>query len=295
VLEACDALDGLKDGMVFAFTQCRTARVRPQLGRITCRGARAASCLSQAQVAALVRVFDGARNAKGERLYATWPWDAGIGGRAPGGWFNGWRGWKIGSFDAPANDARNVILGVGSVTAVFTSPPTPLSADPAALTRYALGANVDALEAASRVKWGPYRESAVDFMNAEATDLGPFSGHGGKLLIYHGVSDPVFSIDDTIAWLGRVDARARGKASASVRLFAVPGMNHGGGGPATDQADFFGALVAWTEKGVAPARLIATAGKGTNWPGRTRPLCAYPKLAVYAGGDSERAESFVCR
>jgi feruloyl esterase len=84
-------------------------------------------------------------------------------------------------------------------------------------------------------------------------------------------------------------------------------MNHCSGGPATDQFDLLGALVRWVEDGRAPERVIATArgagnGGGVNpevpasWsPARTRPLCPYPRVAVYKGGDVERAESFACR
>jgi hypothetical protein len=70
---------------------------------------------------------------------------------------------------------------------------------------------------------------------------------------------------------------------------------HGGGGPATDQADFFSALVNWTEHGTAPESFVATAGPGTNWPGRTRLLCTYPRIGRYVGGDVEQASSFACR
>jgi feruloyl esterase len=294
VLEACDALDGLKDGMVFDFARCTTSRVKPMLARMSCKDAKTA-CLTAAQVAALIRVYDGARDRTGKLLYATWPWDAGVGGLAPGGYFDGWRAWKIGDYTAPLNNARNMTLAVATVSAVFTSPPTPVAADPMSQTRYALGLDITASEAASRVKWGPHNESSVDFMNAVATDLAPFTSHGGKLLIYHGVSDPVFSINDTIAWLNAVNRFEKGKASRFVRLFAVPGMNHGGGGPATDQADFFSALVNWTEHGTAPDNFVATARSGTNWPGRTRLLCAYPKVGRYVSGDAEKASSFACR
>ncbi len=295
VLDACDTLDGLKDGMVFAFTQCTTARVRPLLAQATCAGPKTDGCLSEAQIAALVRVFEGARDPTGKLLYATWPWDAGVGGPAPGGYFRGWRTWKIGTYEANVNTAANVILAVGTVSAVFTSPPTPVAADPTSATNYALGLDVTATEAASHVEWGPRQESAVDFMNADSHDLSAFSRHGGRLLIFHGVSDPVFSINDTIAWLNAVDAAEKGRAARFVRLFAIPGMTHGGGGPSTDQVDFFSALVMWTEHGTAPESFVAVARAGTNWPGRTRLLCAYPKIGRYLGGDTEKARSFSCR
>jgi feruloyl esterase len=131
-------------------------------------------------------------------------------------------------------------------------------------------------------------------MNADAVDLSAFAKRGGKMLIYHGVSDPVFSINDTIAWWKAVDTREAGQAARFVRLFAVPGMNHGGGGPATEQFDAFGALVAWREKGEAPTSLKATAGPNTPWPGRTRLLCPYPQQPRRTVADMEHAESFQC-
>jgi len=72
-------------------------------------------------------------------------------------------------------------------------------------------------------------------------------------------------------------------------------MQHCEGGPATDQFDAFGALVNWVEKGVAPDQIVARSGAVSPWPGRTRPLCAYPKIARYKGkGSVEDASSFEC-
>ena len=115
------------------------------------------------------------------------------------------------------------------------------------------------------------------------------------MLIVHGVSDPVFSIKDTMNWWTEVNRVNTGRAEEFVRLFAVPGMNHCAGGPATDQFDAFTSLVNWVEKKAAPDRIIATAGNGSPWPGRTRPLCPYPKQARYKGsGSIEDAANFIC-
>ena len=73
-------------------------------------------------------------------------------------------------------------------------------------------------------------------------------------------------------------------------------MNHCGGGPATDRFDQLTPLVRWVEQGVAPDAIVATANAMSPWPGRTRPLCAYPKQARYVGsGDVNDAKSFVCK
>jgi feruloyl esterase len=140
-----------------------------------------------------------------------------------------------------------------------------------------------------------FPKSISEQMKADSTDLSAFRSRGGKLVIVHGVSDPIFSIKDSIRWWTEVDKVNNGGASAFVRLFGVPGMNHCAGGPGTDQFDAFGALVAWVEKNTAPERIEATAGPATPWPGRSRPLCSYPKQARYRGaGSIEEAASFVC-
>jgi feruloyl esterase len=133
-------------------------------------------------------------------------------------------------------------------------------------------------------------------MKAGGIDLSAFRQRGGKLIVVHGTSDPIFSLYDSIAWWKGVDAAEKGEAARFARLFAVPGMAHCAGGPATDQFDAFGAIVAWTEKATPPDRIVATARAATPWPGRTRPLCPYPTQARYKGaGSIEDAANFVCQ
>jgi Tannase and feruloyl esterase len=128
------------------------------------------------------------------------------------------------------------------------------------------------------------------------TNLNTFSGHGGKLVFFHGVSDPWFSALDTVDYYERMTL-ANGGASAVTgwsRLFLVPGMGHCGGGPATlDTFDMLGAVVDWVENQKPPQAIRAT---GRSFPGRSRPLCPYPSHAHYKGtGDAEDAASFECR
>ena len=133
-------------------------------------------------------------------------------------------------------------------------------------------------------------------MHASGSDLSAFRRRGGKLIVVHGASDPIFSLHDSIAWWKGVDVASQGNAASFTRLFNVPGMGHCSGGPATDQFDAFSAVVAWVEQGTAPDRIVATARAATPWPGRTRPLCAWPAQARYTGaGSIEQASNFVCR
>jgi feruloyl esterase len=127
-----------------------------------------------------------------------------------------------------------------------------------------------------------------------STNLSTFSGDGGKLIFFHGDSDPWFSPLDTLGYyqsLGETNGGAD-KVDQWSRMFLVPGMEHCGGGPALDQFNMLGAVVNWVEKGTAPDEVIAT---GKAFPGRSRPLCAYPKHAQYTGtGNSEDARNFRC-
>jgi feruloyl esterase len=289
ILSACDKLDGLEDGIISNFRACTHALVKPKLEALTCKGAKDVSCLTASQITALEKVYGGAKNSKGESLYSDWAWDAGIGN-------GGWRSWKIGAFAAPANTAINATLGSGAVSAIFSTPPVPTPSGGAAPIAFMLGLNMDTDAPKIFAESGTYTKSSWDFMMASNTDLSAFKRHGGKLLITHGVSDPIFSVNDTISWLDEVNKKNKGKAADFVRFFAIPGMTHCGGGPSTDRFDAFSALVAWVEKKTAPDSIVATAGPATPWPGRSRPLCSYPAIPRYKGaGSIEDAASFRCQ
>jgi feruloyl esterase len=128
-----------------------------------------------------------------------------------------------------------------------------------------------------------------------STNLSTFSSSGGKILFFHGDSDPWFSPLDTLGYYKSLAATNGGadKVAEWSRIFLVPGMRHCGGGPALDQFDMLGAVANWVEKGIAPDSVIAT---GKAFPGRSRPLCAYPKHAQYSGqGDTNDAQNFMCQ
>jgi feruloyl esterase len=128
-------------------------------------------------------------------------------------------------------------------------------------------------------------------------DLSRLRARGGKLILYHGWSDPGISALGTLRYYESVMQRAgtARPATDSLALFLVPGMHHcQGNGPGPNVFDTLTALENWVEHGTAPARIIAShATAGVT--DRTRPLCAYPKVARYTGsGSIDAAESFRC-
>jgi len=300
VLEKCDALDGLADGMVNNLPACQKAF---DIKTLQCSGDKTAQCLSQPQVTALQKVFAGPVNGKGEALYSDWPWDAGVGASQIG--FGSWRSWKL---QGPIAGLPIIgVLGGGSVAYTFTTPPKPVAGNPPALIKSLLDYNFDTDAATIYATSGAFKESSVQFMTPpNATDLSTFKAKGGKLIIYHGTSDPVFSFNDTRNWYEALNRHHTGKADSFARLFPVPGMNHCQGGPATEQFDMLSAMVDWVENGKAPAQVVATARTGVNpdvpadWISqgkpRSRPLCPYPQQARYRGaGDVNDAASFSCQ
>jgi pimeloyl-ACP methyl ester carboxylesterase len=292
VLAACDALDGAADGLVEDVAGCRTA-FDLQRDVPTCTGARDGSCLSAAQKTAVGNVFAGARNSRGEALYARFPYD-------PGLTYSDWADWE---FKYSVTNRDPVAVGF-----VFQVPP----ADPAIqsdLLAFALSFNLDSDASKIYASSATYAASAMSFMTPpNVTRLDTLRQRGARLLVVHGNADPVFSVDDTAAWYDAVRAAYGAETSRFVRFFRVPGMGHSRGGPSTDQFDALSALVGWVERGRAPERIVASArGAGNaggvnpdvpaNWaPNRTRPLCPYPAIARYNGsGSVELAESFSCR
>ena len=144
-----------------------------------------------------------------------------------------------------------------------------------------------------------FRESSMRSVAAESTDVDAYVKHGGKLLFFHGVSDPVFSVKDTVRYLEGLRQRYGERTDDMARLFTIPNMAHCSGGPATDQYDGLSALVKWVEQGEAPSRIVARArpeNREVTTPGRTRPLCAWPMQSRYNGsGSIEDAANFNCR
>jgi feruloyl esterase len=281
VLETCDVADGARDGLVQNVAQCK---FDPHT--LACKPGQNSQCLPEAKASVLDTMFSGARNSKGEVIYSTWPFDPGIAGA-------GWAAWRLGTPQSSPPNARNATLIPGSLAYVFNAPPDK----PTDLVAYALNYNFDT-DPQKVWKSADGFEAGMEFEAATSTNLDAYKARGGKILFHHGVADPIFSALDTIAYVEQLGQKYGSEADSFARLFLIPGMAHCGGGPATNQFDGLSALEAWVEMGIAPASIEATAPNASEvpWPGRTRPLCPWPKVATYKGsGDLERADSFECR
>lgn len=292
VLAKCDALDGATDGLIQDTAACQAAfdfhRDVP-----TCSGPRTGSCLSAAQKTAIAPIFSGAVDSKGNKFYASFPFDSGHNSADSSFWE-----FFVASMLDPGNTAT--IWGV---------PPASVAGfDPVA---YALTTPIDTMLATVAATNSTYTESAMSFMlPVEPTNLAKLKNRGAKVMVYHGVSDAIFSVNDTATWYDGLRAANDGDASDFAKFYRVPGMGHCGmGGPATDQFDMLTSLVNWVEKGQEPASVVATArGVGNaiganpdvpaSWSqSRTRPLCPYPQVARLKSGATnlEAADSFICQ
>ncbi|HUQ95422.1 MAG TPA: tannase/feruloyl esterase family alpha/beta hydrolase [Bryobacteraceae bacterium] len=259
VLAACDALDGVSDGLL---NDPRNCHFDPST--LLCRDGNSQDCLTAPQVEAVRMAYAPIRNKAGELIY-------------PGLVRGGEAGW--------------VALAGG------VPEPQPLNVD---MFRYV--AHED-----PKWDWRTFdveRDTAVadqkaGYMNAMDPDLSAFKKRGGKLLIYHGWNDGAsggaISPLNSVNYYSSVLAKMGAKQENWLRLFLVPGMAHCGGGPGPNQFNALAVMERWRESGTAPEQILAS-HVTNNRVDMTRPLCPYPKVAVYSGtGDINDAGNFACK
>ncbi|HEY6442356.1 MAG TPA: tannase/feruloyl esterase family alpha/beta hydrolase [Candidatus Acidoferrales bacterium] len=254
-LDACDALDGLKDGLIGDPLRCH---FDPKV--LTCEGGDEPSCLTAPQVQTARMLYSPAKNPRtGTEIYP---------GLEPGSEL----GWGIHAGPQPLSFATD---GFKYVT--FSDPNWDFRT-----------LNLDRdVAIADKVDNGG--TSAMD------PNLKEFFGRGGKLLMYHGWSDPNISPLNTIHYYESVLKTMGSAATDSIRLFMFPGMGHCGGGEGPNTFDAIGTLAQWFEKGEAPNQLLAS-HRANGVVDRTRPICAYPQVAAYKGsGSIDDAANFVCK
>ncbi|MBM3818356.1 MAG: tannase/feruloyl esterase family alpha/beta hydrolase [Acidimicrobiia bacterium] len=254
-VNACDAHDGLTDGLI---DDPRSCRFDP--GTVACKAGDAASCLTAPQVEAARRIYapvvdprSGNRIADGLEPGSELHWESVAGANA----------------HAMYNDMFRFV--------VFQDP------------------NWDfrTLDVATHLDRA--RKADAGVLVASSTDLRPFTSRGGKLLIYHGWEDQNIPPRGSISYYeGVVKTMGRDATNAAVRLYMVPGMGHCGGGDGPNTFDMVGALDEWRDQGRAPAAIVASKSENGKVV-RTRPLCPYPQVARYKGtGSIDSAENFSC-
>jgi feruloyl esterase len=265
-LAACDAQDGVKDGII---TDPRACSFDP--ATLQCpAGAATPDCLTAPQVAAIRSVYDGLKTSDG--LTASYALSRG----GEGGWARFVVLAPVSGADAGIGDVGNGLGGLRK--ALFGNPDYDLRA-------------FDAERDLKTLRDSEY----AGLYEAKDPNIAPFVAHGGKLLLWHGFDDPGPSALGTIDYYERVRETTAPKApalDASLRLFLLSGVYHCRGGPGADGFDSLAALDRWVESGQAPDEVIATREDGKL----SRPLCRYPTLPRYKGsGDPAAASSFECR
>jgi feruloyl esterase len=257
VLDACDGLDAVKDGLIADPERCR---FDPAV--LQCRSADASACLTPEQVETARFIYTSPKNPKTGRP---------ITGLARGselGWSD--LGWSASARATGLDHFRFV---------VFQNPKWEVS-------QFNFDSDIVRAE-----------ETDAGTINALDPNLKPYLDRGGKLIQYHGWSDPQISPGNSTQYYSRVleALGSNSKVEASYRLFMVPGMAHCGGGEGPNTFDMVSALEQWVEHGHAPDQITATHLTDSR-PDRTRPLCPYPQVAIYKGtGSVDEAANFSCR
>ncbi len=297
ILAACDHLDGVVDGVIDNPAACRATFdpatfVFPNTGAaLQCAGAKTAACLSPAQIDAVKKISDGPRDSRGQRIKSP---AGGVGNAHADNTVRGYAfdgasmttsGLPPRKIGTPTSAPGDFDLGLGQMPYAWISPPNP-GFDPLS---FDFDRDTSRLNARSPV---------VTF--STSLNLGPFERRHGKIIFYHGLSDPGPPANGTIAYYKELAARNNGFENTMkfARLFLIPNMGHCGGGPATDQFDPLTPLVDWVEHDVAPDAIMASGTNFTSPPAkRSRPLCPYPQEVRYAGtpgGDLGNASNYRC-
>lgn len=275
-LAACDAQDGVRDGVIEDPPHCHF-----DTAVLLCHGSDTDACLTQPQLDVLNKLYAGARTTTGKQVFP---------GYSPGGEAEpaGWQPWITGS--APEKSLMYAFTTQFFKNMVFSDAQWDFHSF-----------NVDRDTAAADTK------RARD-LNSADPDLSRFKARGGKLILYHGWSDAAIAPTNTVNYYQAVvNKMGAAQTNEFVRLFMVPGLQHCSGGAGPDsfgqnqvtagdaQHNIGSALEQWVDGGAAPSQIIAAKRQKDGTVTRTRPLCAYPAIAHYKGfGSTDDAQNFTC-
>jgi len=292
-MEACDTLDGVADGLISNQQQCNatfdptTATLKGVPLRCPNGADTGDNCLSDAQIGALQTINTpttfGFALASGETQYPgynVWGADLGISSRTS------------------AVEPVVTFLALGS-----TQPANPMPVTAPYISvltdqwfKYSVTRNPSfdslTLDPEQPGVWAS-RISALSAQLDTSTDISAFKARGGKLLLVHGLSDVLVSTRATEQYFQRLQAQmGADEVETFARYYEIPGMGHASSSVFNATWDSLSALEQWVEAGTAPVGQVTTDTAGV--PGRTRPLCDYPKWPMYSGGDVNSAASFQC-
>lgn len=270
-LAKCDKIDGVADGVI---EDPRACRFDP--ATIQCKTGDGPDCLTQAQTEALRRIYQGPRSADGRQLFPGYP----AGGEAIP---NAWTLWISGPKAQHPSFARSFYRSM-----VYSDPTWDL----------------ESLDLVKGKADADQRMGGI--LNSDNPDLSAFRKAGGKVIMFHGWGDAAITPYSTIEYFDAVRGKmGPGVVDGFARLFMAPGVSHCFGGPGPGNFDMLSALDNWVERGQAPDRVIASKFENdyagmldlpTGTAQRTRPLCAYPKVAQWTGkGSTDDAANFVCK
>lgn len=261
VMNQCDALDGLEDGVIGRPDACTFTPAT-----LVCEADSGGNCLSSEQAAAMQAIYDGVSDGEGRLLLPGWP-----------------RGAEM------------------QLTALVMGPePFPVAMSYFKDLVHGTNAAWDWRQMDWAQEMQTARDYGADILNVPADGLDAFFARGGKLLLSHGWNDGLIPATNTLAFHAGLSASLPAGRADQLRLFMAPGMEHCSGGEGPNSFDTLGTLDAWVKTGEVPQRIIATrlgtpASNAPQLPPMSRPLCPYPQIAVHDGsGDPALAQSFRC-
>jgi hypothetical protein len=256
VVAACDALDGVSDGLLNDPRQCTWSAANNICGQ---PDAPAATCLTAEEAKAVDLIWDGPRNTHGKKIFPGLPRGATfstLNGAQPSQTATGQIAWN---HENASFDWKTLTMETFAVEAELGS------------------------------------ATNGDIINTMNTSLEKVRDGGTKILMWHGEADGSITTENSLNYYTRVAADlGHGtpdfeSLKSWFRYFRAPGVGHCGGGNGPQPQALFEGMVSWVENGVAPERILASGG------GRTRPLCAFPQTAIYSGtGSTDEAASFHC-